>query len=617
MSSTPREIGTLIVVVLKANHLPNKRHIGKQDPYCVVVVNGEKRRTKAIKRGGQHPEWDEEIRFTLYEDTDDNVLPRASSSSDPPPLPPKDGPSSRKIKGGTFMKLACYADDAREPDLIGEANVDLTEVLTKGETDEWFNLNHKDKFAGKVYLELTFWSNEPPPEKKAAPKAPKNNKQYGGPGSFIPSGERVPGKNLSRHASANASGPPDLYVAPYEQSNQVDRLAQDFGEFGLNGSHRRQSAPPLQGYSHYTHPSYNGYPQDTASSYSYDRAHSPSGQASAFAPNSQFAYPGQYDPNAPAPYPPVPHGHRHTLPPAPSGFVPLPQPSGFVPLQPQADTYAPPVSHTPAPMQYPPAPSGFVTSNSYPQTVSPVTYGTPTGAYQQTLPASQSYPYHSYSYAPSAPPQPHYPPSDYAQSTAPQSQIYPSPNGHPESTLPLPAAPPTVGGSRPLPPQPVVYSQPPASQQMTSPPPLPPPPHMPSQNGTYSPSYQPPGSVSPAQLGSSHPLPVPPPPPAPPSMYGDGSSYAHGTSQTATHSLPPPPPPPASVAHEVRQRRLSSLPQPPTMYHQPPVAYQPGNGTVPDNYNYNQPPQSTYLPQPPGPPPQPPALAEWTAYNNH
>lgn len=33
------------------------------------------------------------------------------------------------------MKLACYADDAREPDLIGDTNVDLTEVLTKGETD--------------------------------------------------------------------------------------------------------------------------------------------------------------------------------------------------------------------------------------------------------------------------------------------------------------------------------------------------------------------------------------------------------------------------------------------------------------------------------------------------
>lgn len=33
------------------------------------------------------------------------------------------------------MDLACYAEDLREPDLIGETRVDLTEVLTKGETD--------------------------------------------------------------------------------------------------------------------------------------------------------------------------------------------------------------------------------------------------------------------------------------------------------------------------------------------------------------------------------------------------------------------------------------------------------------------------------------------------
>lgn len=74
------------------------------------------------------------------------------------------------------MKLACYADDPREPELIGETEVDLTEVLTKGETDgqscslcfecstdvwyiDWFTLSNKDKFAGKVYIELTFWSN--------------------------------------------------------------------------------------------------------------------------------------------------------------------------------------------------------------------------------------------------------------------------------------------------------------------------------------------------------------------------------------------------------------------------------------------------------------------------
>lgn len=116
-------------------NLPNKRHIGKQDPYCLVELNGEKRRTKVIKRGGQHPEWDEEIRFTLYEDVAANPPP-ATQDGAPPPLPPKKSSKDMSdIQGGKFMSLACYAQDLKEPELIGETQVDLTEVLTKGETD--------------------------------------------------------------------------------------------------------------------------------------------------------------------------------------------------------------------------------------------------------------------------------------------------------------------------------------------------------------------------------------------------------------------------------------------------------------------------------------------------
>jgi hypothetical protein len=100
-----------------------------------VSVNGEKRRTKAIKRGGQHPEWDEEIRFTLFEDVEDELERTSHGDGAPPPPPPKDDKAPKKIKGGKIMRLSCFADDPREPDLIGETDVDLTEVLTKGETD--------------------------------------------------------------------------------------------------------------------------------------------------------------------------------------------------------------------------------------------------------------------------------------------------------------------------------------------------------------------------------------------------------------------------------------------------------------------------------------------------
>jgi hypothetical protein len=115
-------------------NLPNKRHIGKQDPYCVVEFNGRKVSTKVIKRGGQHPEWDEEIRFTLYE-ADDDAANASSNGSIPPPPPKKPSRDPLNVQGGKHLKLACYAQDVKEPDLIGETRVDLTEVLTKGETD--------------------------------------------------------------------------------------------------------------------------------------------------------------------------------------------------------------------------------------------------------------------------------------------------------------------------------------------------------------------------------------------------------------------------------------------------------------------------------------------------
>jgi len=159
MKTVGREIGTLVVVVLKAvcgsrqpapyvlfsqlthnsqKNLPNKRNIGKQDPYCVVTLNDEKQRTKVDKRGGQHPEWDQELRFTLFEEIEDGYGRPTDDDGSPPPLPPKNPKGPPSLAGGKFMKIACFADDARDPTQIGETNVDLTEVLTKGETDGEF-----------------------------------------------------------------------------------------------------------------------------------------------------------------------------------------------------------------------------------------------------------------------------------------------------------------------------------------------------------------------------------------------------------------------------------------------------------------------------------------------
>ncbi|WVQ95125.1 hypothetical protein IAU59_002219 [Kwoniella sp. CBS 9459] len=283
-----KELGTLIVVVGKAKNLVNKSRFGKQDPFCTVLVGEEKQRTKPIKRGGQHPEWDEELRFTIVEDLDD-VLVRSESQPDslnsslngngnggaPAPLP-KDTPAgvitsaalaskSRKgplgKKGGKSMKVACYADDAKEPELIGECVVPIDEVLKKGEVDEWYEFLYKDKYSGEVYLELTFYSNDAPPIRRNVPR-PAVHGYASGVGQLNPS----PSGSLSSAASKNklagnlaASGSVSgmsLYIPPYMQPggrapsptpNPQVAPSNSFAELGLPpGHHSAQQIFQLQ-----------------------------------------------------------------------------------------------------------------------------------------------------------------------------------------------------------------------------------------------------------------------------------------------------------------------------------------------------------------------------------
>lgn len=43
------------------------------------------------------------------------------------------GPINKK--GGKALRVACFADDAKEPDLIGEVTVPIDDVLKQGEVD--------------------------------------------------------------------------------------------------------------------------------------------------------------------------------------------------------------------------------------------------------------------------------------------------------------------------------------------------------------------------------------------------------------------------------------------------------------------------------------------------
>jgi Ca2+-dependent lipid-binding protein len=139
--------------------LPNKKSIGKQDPYCTLQLGTYVQKTKPDKRGGQHPQWDEQLHFEIYDDMEDqirNSLETTESSGDSSTV---EKPKKSRSKSSKSLRVMCYADDSKEPEFIGEGIVDLTDTLKSGEFDEWVTIKAKDRYAGEVYLELTFYSS--------------------------------------------------------------------------------------------------------------------------------------------------------------------------------------------------------------------------------------------------------------------------------------------------------------------------------------------------------------------------------------------------------------------------------------------------------------------------
>lgn len=102
------ELGTLVVVVLKARNLLDKHSFYKQDVYAQITLNGVTKKTGVDVRGGQHPEWDEEIRF---------------------PIAIKASEATRTLQ------VSCWSKEPRNDDNVGTGKLDITETLQTGEFD--------------------------------------------------------------------------------------------------------------------------------------------------------------------------------------------------------------------------------------------------------------------------------------------------------------------------------------------------------------------------------------------------------------------------------------------------------------------------------------------------
>ncbi|PLB45843.1 hypothetical protein P170DRAFT_512460 [Aspergillus steynii IBT 23096] len=136
MSVDGPAIGTLVAIIDRAKNLPNRKTMGKQNPYCAARLGKEARKTETDLRGGQTPKWDQELRFTVHESPDYFRL-----------------------------KVTVFNDDKRT-DLIGETWVDLKDLIIPGgsQSDAWHPLQYRGRYAGDVRIEMTYYDTRPEDE---------------------------------------------------------------------------------------------------------------------------------------------------------------------------------------------------------------------------------------------------------------------------------------------------------------------------------------------------------------------------------------------------------------------------------------------------------------------
>ncbi|GAA5957945.1 hypothetical protein JCM21900_005563 [Sporobolomyces salmonicolor] len=133
----PRELGMLIVVIIKAQHLHDPHHFSKPD--CLVTIEHTNSdaamvlQTRLAEGGGQHPVWDEEFRMRIFE--------------------PLEGEQP-------LLELRVLRQTHKdEAELVGEAHVVVDG--TWKEFDEWIEIKDgAGKYRGEVYVEMTFYPLE-------------------------------------------------------------------------------------------------------------------------------------------------------------------------------------------------------------------------------------------------------------------------------------------------------------------------------------------------------------------------------------------------------------------------------------------------------------------------
>ncbi|KAF4613987.1 hypothetical protein D9613_007631 [Agrocybe pediades] len=215
------EIGTLIIVLLKARNLNDKHSFRKSDVFAEATLNGTHKRTHVDIKGGQRPEWDSEVRFSVHKN------------------------SAVKYRK---LEVACYSQEPRSEDLMGKGELDITETLRTGEFDDWIPLEVEGVQRGEIYLEMTYYANAPAPPNKSAAASNKMltavQNQNGAGGLMRRPSKLSPADRLSRPPPSNYVHPQNYPPnGPLQQQGSSSRPLQN--QVHASSRLHEQYQPPL------------------------------------------------------------------------------------------------------------------------------------------------------------------------------------------------------------------------------------------------------------------------------------------------------------------------------------------------------------------------------------
>ncbi|CCM01411.1 uncharacterized protein FIBRA_03462 [Fibroporia radiculosa] len=209
-----KELGTLVVVVLKAKNLPDKHLIYKQDVFAQATIHGKTKKTEVDVKGGQHPLWDEELRFPIF---------RSTSQED------------------RTLEISCWRKEPGADEIIGKGKVDISETLRTGEFDgkflgfptysvltpssvDWVQLEVDQLYRGEIYLEMTYFAAGPAPLQRRPTKMliserlQRQTQPYAYSNLKTPS--KIPSTPISPPHTPTAPAPVRASLAPVIQAGQ-------------------------------------------------------------------------------------------------------------------------------------------------------------------------------------------------------------------------------------------------------------------------------------------------------------------------------------------------------------------------------------------------------------